>query len=229
MKKSLVVLVVLVVAAVVVAVEIWCAMYRVVPQPALLIKGPVNQYFYGSVEAEQSEGIPYWIWLVLPRVFPEYMPGVGGYAAFGLSWQEEKELPVGFAKQRIGYIRVTGNCALCHAQSSFYGDNPVPKIISSVPGTATDIKPLLDFYRNCAADPRFTAGDILAEVGNATALSFTDSLLYRYVLIPRARKQLLASRPELLFGPMIRDHLRDSKTRLPRQPLPKRVVVTQLE
>ena len=33
-----------------------------------------EHFKYGSIVTEQAEGIPYWIWLVLPRMFPEYLP-----------------------------------------------------------------------------------------------------------------------------------------------------------
>ena len=47
------------------------------------------------------------------------------------------------------------------------------------------------FYKQCAQDPRFTAGDILGEVDMATSLSFLDRLIYRFILIPRTRARLL--------------------------------------
>ena len=44
-------------------------------------------YFkYGSTGNEQNVGIPYWIWRVLPDLFPEYIPGTGNYAEFGFTW-----------------------------------------------------------------------------------------------------------------------------------------------
>jgi len=210
--KILIVLAVVIVAAAALAAAVYCALYRVVPQPASL-----HGSFYRSVDAGAAEGVPYWIWLVLPRIFPDYVPGTGGYAAFGLSWQETKEMPVGFAKQRVGYIRVTGNCALCHAIRHDRTDGLPPDVTLAYGAKPTDIQPLLDFYRNCARDPRFTADDILAEVGNATKLSLADRLLYRCVLIPRARRMLLDANSSTtpLFGPTIRQHIRDPKAPVP--------------
>ena len=117
-RKWLVAVVLLVGLAVVAGITIWWKLYRVVPQPAWITADARDNYFYGSVGAGQTAGIPYWVWLEMPRMFPEYMPGPGGYASLGLSWEEGREMPVGFAKQRVGYIRVTGNCALCHAVSN---------------------------------------------------------------------------------------------------------------
>src|SRR5579872_6079230 len=65
------------------------------------------RFKYGSLGAEWTRGIPYWIWLVLPRIFPEYLPGPGGYASLGVVWEPGRELPVGYAKKTVGFPRVT--------------------------------------------------------------------------------------------------------------------------
>ena len=82
----------------------WYKFFRVVPQQ------PFNtadeRFMYGSIGAEATAGIPYWIMYVLPRVFPDKLPGPNGYASFGLAWEMGKELPVGFSKKTIGFERV---------------------------------------------------------------------------------------------------------------------------
>lgn len=213
-RKWLVAAVLLVGLAVVAGIWIWCKMYRVVAQPAWITADPRDNYFYGSVMAGQTAGIPYWVWLEMPRMFPEYMPGPGGYASLGLSWEEGREMPVGFAKQRVGYIRVTGNCALCHAVSNRPATGEAPTITPAVAGHATDIQPLLTFLTRCAQDPRFNADDILAQVDTATKLSLSDRLLYRYILIPRARQALLDP-ASALFDPALQAHSRDPQSDAP--------------
>ena len=38
------------------------------------ISTSMDEYFrYGSIGTEQAQGVPYWIWLVLPRLFSEYL------------------------------------------------------------------------------------------------------------------------------------------------------------
>ncbi len=181
------------------------------PQPAWITADQRDNFLYGSVDAQEVAGIPYWIWLAMPRMFPEYMPGPGGYAALGLSWEEGKEMPVGFAKQRIGYIRVTGNCALCHATSTRSAPDEVPTLIPAAPGHTIDIKPLLTFFTRCAQDPRFNADEFLSEIDTATKLSFLDRMLYRYVLIPQTRKALLDPAPVIL-APPLRLHAQDPQS-----------------
>ena len=34
-----------------------------------------DHFKYGSTGGERESGIPYWIWKVLPKMFPEYLPG----------------------------------------------------------------------------------------------------------------------------------------------------------
>jgi hypothetical protein len=214
-KKILITAAVLLALAVAVGITAWRKLHRVVPQPAWITHNQRDSYLYGSVGAAHTAGLPYWIWLAMPRMFPEYMPGPGGYAALGMSWEEGREMPVGFAKQRIGYIRVTGNCALCHAISYPNGPDEAPTIVAAVPGRTTDVQPLLTFLKRCAQDPRFNANEFLAEIDTATKLSFLDRLLYRYVLIPRTRQALANDPAALLFSPALRAHARDPQSNVP--------------
>jgi hypothetical protein len=39
-------------------------------EPAPYFANDEEHFLYGSVGTEAQEGIPYWIWLVLPRIFP---------------------------------------------------------------------------------------------------------------------------------------------------------------
>jgi mono/diheme cytochrome c family protein len=182
---------VLVLITVVAGVTAWYKLYRDVPQPLWITADPRDHFLYGSVGAESTAGVPYWIWLVLPRMFPEYLHYPGGYAALGLSWEEGREMPVGLSKKTIGFVRVAGNCALCHATSYRKGPEETPEVIAAVPGHTMDIDRLLSFFTQCARDPRFNAGELLAEIDRVTELSFLDRVLYRFVLIPRTRKALL--------------------------------------
>jgi hypothetical protein len=182
----------------------WYTFYREVPQPAWITANPRDDFFYGSVKAERSAGLPFWIWLVLPRICADNLPGPGGYAALGRPWEQGKEMPVGFAKKTVGYVRVGGNCALCHAVSSRSGTDEVPLPVIAGPGQAADLRPLQTFFARCAEDPHFNADDILSEIGMATKLSIREHLLYRYVLIPRARRALLEQ--SALIDPELQAH-----------------------
>jgi len=193
---------------VIVSISAWSNLRREMPQPAWITADQRDNFLYGSVGAERDAGIPYWIWLALPRMFPEYMPGNGGYVSLGMSWEEGKEMPAGFSKKTVGYIRVAGNCALCHAASYRSGPDEGPEVVPVIPGRAVDVQALLTFFRQCAQDPRFNSTEIMAEINSATKLTLIDSLLYRYVLIPRTKQKLL-SQNLVLLDAALQQHSQD--------------------
>src|SRR3989442_6452878 len=54
-----------------------------------------EHFKYGSLGAEGDRGIPYYLWMVLPRVFSDLMPGPGGYKSFCVVSGEGRENPGG--------------------------------------------------------------------------------------------------------------------------------------
>ncbi len=192
--KSLVAVVLLALLVIAGGAAYWYKFVRDVPQPAWIAGSARDTFLYGSAGAEREAGIPYWIWLVLPRIFPEYLPYPGGYVALGMTWEEGREMPAGFSKKTVGYVRVAANCALCHAASYRSGPDAVPEVVPAVPGHAVDLQPLLTFLKQCAQDPRFNATELLAEIDMATELSFIDRQIYRFILIPRTRQAFLDQR-----------------------------------
>ena len=71
--------------------------FREHPQPDWVTSTPEMRFKYGSIGAENDAGIPYWIFYVLPRVFPEKLTQdgkviPGGYAALGVPWEQGREL-----------------------------------------------------------------------------------------------------------------------------------------
>jgi hypothetical protein len=207
--------IVLIVLIVAIRITVWYQLHHVKAQPAWVTAEPQDRYFYGSVDADETPGIPYWVWLAMPRVFPEHMPGPGGYAALGMAWEEGKEMPVGFAKQQVGYIRVSGNCALCHVTTVFTQTGQAPQIVPALSGKTTDLKPLLNFLQQCAADPRFNADELFSEIDSDTSLSLWDKALYRYLLIPRIKQAFLQNPAQVLFSPAIRAHWQNPQSEAP--------------
>src|ERR1035438_9682430 len=141
MKKLVKAILVIVLLALLLGISAWWKLSHVVPQPGWITSNQRDSYFYGSVGDARAAGLPYWMWLAMPRLFPEHMPGPGGYAALGMSWEEGAEMPVGFAKHRAGYIRVAGNCALCHAKSRANGKDEAPTILPFTKDQTADIEP----------------------------------------------------------------------------------------
>ena len=89
-------LIALVVLGIVVGAIGWYKFFREEHQPAWITADPDTRFKYGSIGAEHDAGIPYWIFFVLPRMFPEKLPGPGGLASLGVVWEQAQELPVGF-------------------------------------------------------------------------------------------------------------------------------------
>ena len=122
-----------------------------------------EQFKYGSIGVESEQGIPYWIWQVLPRVFADKLPRPGGYAAFGFQWEPGKELPVGFSKADLfGGPRVAINCAFCHTASvrtsrarAADGSSPAG------PGNQINPQAYVRFLQAVAEDPRFDSDELL--------------------------------------------------------------------
>lgn len=184
----------IIVIALAFAVGVWTAVVASAVQPA----DGAEHFKYGSVGIESEEGIPYWIWQVLPRMFPDKLPG--GYASLGFVWEPDRELPIGFSKRSVaGSERVAVNCSFCHT-ATYRMAPDAPRII--VPGGATTVTRPQAFSRflgTAAADPRFNAGDMLAEIGKMTSLSWSESLSYRFFLIPGTRKALVRHRQEFAW------------------------------
>jgi mono/diheme cytochrome c family protein len=150
-----------------------------------------DHFLYGSIGTEEERGVPYWIWLVLPRIFPEYLPAPGGLASIGIIARDGHEMPIGLSKVDIGVPRVGVNCALCHTATVRATPADAPMIYPGAPAHQTGAQEYVRFLVAAASDPRFTPDTILNEIARNVKLSLPDQLLYRFVLIPDTRRALL--------------------------------------
>jgi hypothetical protein len=147
-----------------------------------------TQFKYLSVGTERDASLPYWVFYVLPSMFPEKLPPKkSGYGSFGLSWEETVELPVGF------------NCALCHTtRRERPGDKPIFVLTRS--GDTARIAGLSRFFYDCAKDPRFDSDNILSEISNFKKLDWIDWLLYRFYIIPATKDRILKGGQNFLWA-----------------------------
>jgi mono/diheme cytochrome c family protein len=187
--RTRVILAFLVLAVVVGGLVIYQRLFREMPAP--FFETDEDHFLFGSIGTEAEQGLPYWIWLVLPRIFPEYLPGPGGYAALGMLGKDGHELPIGFSKVTVGFPRVGINCAICHTSSVRLRPGAVPMIVPAGPAHQTAEQQYLRFLFACASDPRFTADTILAEIARNVRLSAMDRMLYRFGIIPQTRRAIL--------------------------------------
>src|SRR5256886_10591279 len=157
-----------------------------------------EHFKYGSLGAEGDRGIPYYLWLVLPRVFPDLMPGPGGYKSLGVVWEEGHEIPVGFSKKVVGFARITNNCAVCHTATYRFREDEVSRVVVAGPAHTNNVQNMLRFLFKAAHDPRFNSDIIMNEIRLVSAnnygnggLSFIDRQIYHYLPIPFTQQALL--------------------------------------
>ena len=157
---------------------------------------PFDHFKYGSVGAEAESGIPYWVWLVLPEVFPEHLPdGPGeGYGKFGFIFEEGAPMgrPVGTSYREDPIPMVGLNCAVCHTGIVRESVEGPGQIISGMPAHQFNLKKYLDFLFVVANDARFGPENIIPAIERVNPeLSWIDGLLYRYMVIRETRNALL--------------------------------------
>ena len=165
----------------------WYKLFREVDQDFADVS---EQFAYGSIGSEGTEGIPFEIWRVLPEIFPDHLPGPGGYRSLGMYQEKGRDTPVGFTKKTVGFPRVAFNCAACHSATFRAGREAKRRLVLTAPATTFDPQGYVRFLIAAGADKRFTADNILEAIERHTDLSWIDRQLYRYVIIPRLRDAL---------------------------------------
>lgn len=160
----------------------------------------INEHFkYGSIGSEPVNGLPYWVWKVLPDMFPEKLPVPGkGYEAFGLIQEPNRETPIGFSVRRVYIDRVGMNCAICHTGTVRESPQSQPRIISGMPANKLDLQGYARFLYSCAKDPRFTADNVIQAIERRKYLNPVEKIIYREA-VWRTRDALVAQADKLSF------------------------------
>lgn len=221
-------------SAVRVLAALWCLVLlacatgaRKPADTAPVFESAEEQFKYGSVGIESEEGLPYWIWQVLPRVFADKLPRPGGYASFGFLWEAGRELPVGFAKSnQFGGPRIAINCAFCHTAAFRTQPLEARRIVPAGPSHLVNPQAYVRFLQAAAEDPRFNAGELLSAISRITRLSWRERMQYRFLLIPATRKALRRQKREYAWmdrnpdwGPGRIDPFNPVKFRILKQPV----------
>ena len=182
----------------------WYHLLREVPTE---FASDVEHFKYGSVGVEAANGVPYWIWYVLPLIFEDKLPvsnaaALGDVrerytAAFGFIWEEGQEAPIGLPVKTVGFSRLGINCGLCHTATMRTAAGETPTLLIGAPSTTFDLQAYLRFLFSAAADPRFSARSIMPRIEAVHDPSFVEGLLYRFLIIPQMKKTLLEQREQL--------------------------------
>jgi mono/diheme cytochrome c family protein len=197
-------------------------------------ENPEEFFKYGSLGGERESGIPYWVWKVLPKLFPEYLPGrkyVPGqeYASLGFLYESGKDLPIGVSKRNTqGIDRVFLNCAACHAGTVRETARSPRAIYTAMPSNTVDLEGFQRFIFACASDPRFNADRLMCEMEALGAnYDLLNRTIMRYYAIPLMRERLLMLKDRFRFidwepeqGPGRTDTFNPAKT-LVNYPLEK--------
>jgi hypothetical protein len=152
-----------------------------------------EHFKYGSIGNDGESGLPYALWVALPKVFPEYLPGPGGYSSLGFRWEPGRmpsDAPLGFSRARVGVERMSINCAFCHVTTFRRASNAPLEYALAGPGNTVDVLGYQNFLTSCARDSRFTADTLLPVIEQNYQLSWLDRLIFRYAIIPITRKRL---------------------------------------
>ena len=168
----------------------WGAWYKLFRQVDTYYASDLDHWNHGSIGTEGQQGMPLWIFMVLPRMFPEYLPRPGGWGALGVPTARPEELPIGFTKTVVGVERVGINCAFCHTATYRLAPGPTTgapgpeaevqtNIVPAGPAQAFRVQGYQQFLWKCANDPRFDSKHIMAEIARIYKLSWVDRQLYR--------------------------------------------------
>ncbi|MCC6589136.1 MAG: cytochrome c [Bryobacterales bacterium] len=157
---------------------------------------------YGSIGAEDRAGIPYSIWRVLPKIFPNYLPhrpGTG-YERLGFVYESGQVRPIG-TSIRDRQVRLIGlNCAICHTGTVRDQPNQPPQIVLGMPAHQFDFQSYFNFLVKCANDPAFNANVLLAAIRQDDPdFGFLDALGYRLLVIQRTKDGILDQAKRLAF------------------------------
>ena len=166
-----------------------------------------EDFKYLPIGTETAQGIPYWIWQVLPQVCAEKLPG--GYKSLGMVWEEGHDVPLGFVERTIPpstkhlcsslglpgfdlpFIQfpivdistVSITCALCHTATFRTAVNEKPQIALGGPAHQFNVQGYLKFLFACATRRRSLPTLSLRAIAQKAKLSLKERLLYR-LLVP---------------------------------------------
>jgi processive rubber oxygenase RoxA-like protein len=161
----------------------------------------VENFKYGSTGGEIEVGIPYSVWMALPEIFPELLPGKGGYASLGFLYEKGNDLPIGVSRRNVqGIDRVTFNCAICHVGSYRTSPEAAPQYVVGMPSNTVDLRAFYEFLFKAANSEKFNPGLFLAEIKRQ---NIHEDLINRMVLrfygIYAMQNSLIARRDRLAF------------------------------
>jgi hypothetical protein len=175
----------------------------------------VLHFKYGSTGGERRTGIPYWLWVALPELFPEYLPDKTpgrGYSSFGMIYENQEDpryaLPVGMSMRNVrGLDLVYLNCAVCHTGTVRDAPGARPRVVPGMPANTFDMGAWGTFLTSIPLDQKFTPDRLLDQIRvmqddshrKAGRLDLINRLIFRYAAVYLMRERLLMLGQRLAF------------------------------
>lgn len=169
----------------------------------------------GSTGGEKMDGIPYWIWVALPEIFPEYLPDKKagqGYSVFGMIYEAGDDpryaLPLGMSRRNVrGLDVVYLNCAACHTGTLRDAPGGPQRWVAGMPAHQFNLGAWGKFLTTVPKDQKFTPQRFLDQIDAMQNDShrlvpkpdFIDRLILRYYAIYLMRDKLLVLGQRLSF------------------------------
>jgi hypothetical protein len=170
----------------------------------------------GSTGGEQMDGIPYWVWVTLPEIFPEKLPDhrTGqGYAAFGMIYEPQDKgnpyaLPLGMSRRNVRGIDVVYlNCGACHIGTVRDSPGAAPHIYPGMPAHQFNLGAWGTFLTTIPKDQKFSPERILDQIDAmqndprrlVPKLDLINRLIIRYYAVYLMRDKLITLGQRLSF------------------------------
>src|SRR5439155_12596977 len=110
----------------------------------------------------------------------------------GFIYEPGHKRPVGTSERERPVALVGLNCATCHVATVRDAPGAPRRFILGAPATWFDGESYLHFLIACARDPRFDADHLIAAIeADDPGFGPVEKLLYRFMVIPKTRKQLV--------------------------------------
>jgi hypothetical protein len=175
----------------------------------------VAHFKHGSTGGERTMGIPYWFWVALPELFPEYLPDQKpgrGYKSFGMIYENGENpryaLPVGVSMRNVRGIDVVYlNCAVCHTGTVRDAPSAEPRVVTGMPAHQLNLGAFEQFLTSIPLDQKFIPQRILDQIAamqddpnrRIERPDLINRLIFHYYAVYLMREKMLMLRQRLAF------------------------------
>jgi hypothetical protein len=174
---------------------VWSGWYHLLrAQPNTYGTDEAERFYFDTIGAEVGAGLPKYLFEVAPELCPDLLPG--GYASLGFVFQKGHDVPVGLGEKRIGFPRVSFNCATCHHGTVRTSAEAEPTIIPAMPPQRLDLQKYATFLWECIDSDRVTVEKAMPAIEKRHQLSFMEKQFYKLIIIPKSKEYLAKLRAD---------------------------------